>query len=176
MNRQTLPRTLALFLLSGLWVFLLLSLGSFHVTDWPSHAIEPNPPTKNLCGNVGAAVAYFSFLAVGQGVFPILFFTGICLAMYVFQARVGDLWMRAIGLVLLASAFAATVHHFRAGTYEGLPEGQGGIIGIGAAHFLQHYFSTWGTRLILLLTLLVGLLLAADDLVLRTPGVVSSAF
>jgi S-DNA-T family DNA segregation ATPase FtsK/SpoIIIE len=175
MNRETLPRNLMLFVLGGLWVFLLLSLGSFHPTDWPSHAIEPNPPTQNLCGSAGAVVAYYAFLAVGQGVFPILFFTGICLAMVTFKGNVGDLWMRAIGLVLLASAFAAFVHHFKPGSYDGFPEGQGGYIGIGAAHFLQHYFSIWGTRLILLMTMLVGLLLAADDLVLLTPGVVNSA-
>jgi S-DNA-T family DNA segregation ATPase FtsK/SpoIIIE len=175
MNRDTLPRNLTLFILAGLWVFLLLSLGSFHATDRPSHAIDPNPPTQNLCGNVGAIVAYYSFLAVGQGVFPILFFTGICVAMLFVNAKVGDLWMRAIGLVLLASAFAAIVHHFKPGAYEGFPEGQGGIIGIGASHFLQQYFSIWGTRLILVMTMLVGLLLAADDLVLRTPGVVTSA-
>lgn len=173
--RQSLPRNVALFLLCGLWIFLLLSLGSFHVTDWPSHAVEPNPPTQNLCGSAGAVISYYSFLTVGQGIFPILFFTGVCLAMYVVHANVGDLWMRAIGLVLLATAFAATVHHFKPGEYEGLPEGQGGIIGIGTAHFLHHYFSVWGTRLILLLTLLVGLLLAADDLVLRTPGAVGNA-
>ncbi len=175
MDRQTLPRNIALFLLSGLWLFLLLALGSFHATDWPSHAIEPNPPTANLCGNAGAYLAYYSFLAVGQGVFPVLFFTGVCLALFIFHGRVGDLWMRAIGLVLLASAFAAIVHHFKPGIYDGFPEGQGGIIGIGTAHFLQHYFSVWGTRLILLVTLLVGLLLAADELVLRTPGAVGSA-
>ncbi|MDB5356550.1 MAG: ftsK [Phycisphaerales bacterium] len=175
MDRQTLPRNVVLFLLCGVWVFLLLALGSFHPTDWPSHAIDPAPPTQNLCGSAGAAVAYYAFFAVGQGVFPALFFTGVCLVLLVLRNRVDDLWMRAAGLVLLSTAFAAMVHHFKPGAYEGLPEGQGGIIGIGAAHFLQQYFSVWGTRLILLTTLLVGLLLAADDLVLRTPGMVSSA-
>src|SRR5205807_3381864 len=63
---------------------------------------------------------------------------------------------------------------FKPGSYDGLPEGRGGILGIAASTVLQHYFGTTGTRLILLTTLLVGLLLAADDLVLRTPGMVSS--
>ena len=115
------------------------------------------------------------YLFIGQGVFPILFFSGVCLVLRLFQSRVGDLWMRATGLLLLSVAFAAAVHHFKPGSYDGFPEGQGGIIGIGTAHFLQHYFSTAGTRLILATTLLVGLLLAADDLVLRTPGLVGNA-
>src|SRR5665213_3502172 len=176
MNRDTLPRHVTVFVLCGMWVFMLLSLGSFHPTDWPSPAIEPAPPVANLCGSAGAFIAYYSFVAVGQGVFPVLFFSGVGLVLHLCKSRIGDLWMRAIGVVLLAAAFAGIVHHFRPGSYEGLPEGQGGIIGIGTAHFLQAYFNTWGTRLILVTTLLVGLLLAADDLVLRTPGVVSSAF
>ncbi|HWE04645.1 MAG TPA: DNA translocase FtsK 4TM domain-containing protein [Tepidisphaeraceae bacterium] len=175
MDRETLPRNVTLFLLCSLWAFMLLALGSFHPTDWPSHAIDPNPPTLNLCGNAGAFLAYYAFLAVGQGVFPILFFTGVCLALFIYHGRVGDLWMRSVGLVLLATAFAALVNHFKAGSYDGFPEGQGGILGIGAAHFLHQYFSVWGTRLILVATLLVGLLLAADELVLRAPGVVGNA-
>ena len=158
------------------WVFLLLALGSFHPTDWPSHSVEPPPAVQNLCGSAGAYIAYYAFLVIGQGVFPFLFFTGVCVVLHLFHNQVSDLWMRAIGLVLLSAAFAAAVHHFKPGSYDGFPEGQGGIIGIGAAHFLQHYFSTAGTRLVLGTTLLVGLLLAADDLVLRTPGMVGEAF
>jgi S-DNA-T family DNA segregation ATPase FtsK/SpoIIIE len=164
-----------MFLAVGSWVFLLLALGSFHATDWPSHAIDPHPPTGNLCGPAGAFVAYYLYLFIGQGVFPILFFTGVCIVLQMFRNAVGDLWMRAIGLLLLSIAFASAIHHFKPGAYDGFPEGQGGIIGIAAAHFLQHYFSTAGTRLILATTMLVGLLLAADDLVLRTPAMVGTA-
>ena len=67
MDRNNLPRSVALFLLSAMWLFLLLALGSFHATDWPSHAVEPNPPTQNLCSNAGAVIAYYSFLVTGQG-------------------------------------------------------------------------------------------------------------
>ena len=68
------------------------------------------------------------------------------------------------------------VHHFTPGSKTGFPEGQGGIVGIGTADFLQSHFNTVGTRLVLVTTLLIGLLLAADDLVLRTPGMVSYAY
>jgi S-DNA-T family DNA segregation ATPase FtsK/SpoIIIE len=176
MERSNLIRNVLLFAGASLWVFLLLSLASFHATDWPSHAVYPHPTTRNLCGSVGAFVAYYCFLAIGQGVFPLLFFTGVCLVLLTFQSRIGDLWMRAIGLALLSIAFAAAVHHFKPGSPTGFPEGQGGIVGIGAASFLQNHFNTVGTRLILLSTVLIGLLLAADDLVLRTPGMVSYAY
>jgi S-DNA-T family DNA segregation ATPase FtsK/SpoIIIE len=174
-NRENLLRTVSLYVAIGGWIFLLLSLGSFHATDWPSHAVDPSPPTRNLCGVAGAVVAYYLYLFIGQGVFPILFFTGVCVVLTSFRNTIGDLWMRAIGLLLLSVAFASAVHHFQPGSFNGFPEGQGGIIGISSAHFLQRYFNTAGTRLILATTMLVGLLLAADDLVLQTPAMVGAA-
>ena len=177
MARSHLFRNIALFLAVGCWVFLLLALLGFNAEDWPSHAVAPYPPTHNMCGTAGAVVAYGCFYAVGQGVFPVLFLLGACLVVLLYKGQVTDMWMRAVGMVLLATAFSATVHHIRPGDYNsGFPEGQGGIIGIGVATFLQHYFSVAGTRLILLITFLVGLLLAADDLVLRTPGMMQSAY
>ena len=175
MDRTNLFRRIVLFLAAGTWLFFMLSLASFHTTDWPSHQVFPYPPIQNLCGSAGAWCAYYAFLFVGQGVFPILFFTGVCLALVVFNNRVGDWWLRTIGLTLLAISFAAAVHHFRPGTPGGFPEGSGGILGIGTATFLKAHFSAVGTMLVLLTAMLVGLLLAADDLVLRAPGAVSAA-
>jgi S-DNA-T family DNA segregation ATPase FtsK/SpoIIIE len=176
MERSNILRQVLLFLACGAWAFLLLSLGSFHPTDWPSHEVFPYPPIANLCGSAGAFVAYYSFLAIGQGVFPVLFFTGVCLALVLFRNRVSDLWLRVIGLLLLSTAFAAAVHHLRPGSANGLPEGHGGLIGITASTFLQAHFNTIGTRLILATAVLIGLLLAADDLVLRTPGYVGAVY
>src|SRR3712207_2845046 len=126
MERSNLTRNVLLFAGCSLWVFLLLSLASFHPTDWPSHAVYPYPKTGNLCGSAGAFVAYYLYLLVGQGVFPVLFFSGVCLLLMMFGNPISDLWMRAIGLILLSVAFAAAVYHFRPGTPTGLPEGQGG--------------------------------------------------
>jgi S-DNA-T family DNA segregation ATPase FtsK/SpoIIIE len=175
MERSRIIRQTLLFVGLSTWVFMLLSLGSFHTSDWPSHQVYPYPPIQNLCGAVGAYVAYVCFLALGQGVFPILFFTGVCLALVLFKNRVGDLWLRAIGLLLLSVAFAAVIHNLRPGSSGAFPEGHGGIVGIGMSTWLQSHFNTWGTRLILATTMMIGLLLAADELVLRTPGVVGQA-
>jgi S-DNA-T family DNA segregation ATPase FtsK/SpoIIIE len=175
MDRTNLLRRIVLFLAAGTWIFFMLSLASFHTTDWPSHGVFPYPPIQNMCGPVGAWCAYYAFLAVGQGIFPILFFSGVCVAMLVFNNRVGDWWLRTIGLTVLSIAFAAAVHHFKPGSNDGFPEGQGGVLGITAATFLQAHFNSVGTMLILLTSMLIGLLLAADDLVLRTPGAVSAA-
>jgi S-DNA-T family DNA segregation ATPase FtsK/SpoIIIE len=175
-QRSNILRPMWLFLGCALWMFLLFSLGSFHPTDWPSHSVFPYPPTANVCGSVGAFVAYYCFLAIGQGVFPMLFFSGVCLALLIYQDRLTDVWLRATGLVLLCVAFAAVVHHFKPGGSTGFPEGHGGIVGIGTAAFLQSHFNTIGTRLVLLTAILIGLLLTADDMVLRAPGLAAQAY
>jgi S-DNA-T family DNA segregation ATPase FtsK/SpoIIIE len=175
MERTNLLRQTALALGFGAWIFLLLSLASFHPTDWPSHEVFPYPPIQNLCGAAGASIAYYSFLAIGQGVFPVLFFTGICLALVATRSRLSDPWLRGIGLTILTVAFAAVVHHLKPGSFNGFPEGHGGIVGIGTAAFLEAHCNSVGTLLILLVSMLVGLLLTADDLVLRTPGFVAGA-
>jgi DNA segregation ATPase FtsK/SpoIIIE, S-DNA-T family len=175
MTSSTRSRWIFVCLAIGAWTFLLLSLGSFHPTDWPSHSVYPYPPVQNLCGPAGSFLAYYTFLVIGQGAFPILLFTGIIMVLYVAHNRVSDPWMRAIGLLLLSIAFAATVHHFKPGSQNGFPEGQGGILGIGAATFLQAHFNSAGTVLVLLISMLIGALLAADDLVLRAPVYVGAA-
>ncbi len=175
MERSNLKRWISVCLAVGSWAFLLLSLGSFHPTDWPSHAVHPYPPVQNLCGSVGAFLAYYLFLVIGQGAFPILFFTGVIVVLYVAHNRVSDPWMRVIGLLVLSVAFAAAVHHFQPGSENGFPEGQGGILGISAATYLQKHFSGPGTVLLLLIAMLIGTLLAADDLVLRAPVLVGTA-
>src|SRR5688572_3832914 len=176
MERVYIIRQSLVALAIGTWCFLMLALASFHSTDWPSHTVYPYPPTQNLCGAAGAWVAYYSFLAIGQGVFPVLFFSGVCLALVIFKNRVGDLWLRAAGLLVLSIAFAAIVHNLKPGSFNGFPEGHGGILGIITSTFLQSHFNTVGTRLILLTAILVGMLLVADDLVLRTPGVVAATY
>ena len=37
MHRNNVFRHVVLFLSLAAWVFLLLALGSFHTSDWPSH-------------------------------------------------------------------------------------------------------------------------------------------
>ena len=165
-----------LFVIFGCaWVFVLLALGSFHTTDWPSHSVFPYQPVQNLCGNAGAFIAYWTFLVLGQGIFPILFFTGICIALSLFGNRVSDVWLRIIGVALLSVAFASAIHLIRPGSTDTLPEGTGGLVGIGMSGFLRSHCNGLTTSLILACCFLVGLLLAADDLVVRVPGLVGSA-
>ncbi|MFN4242970.1 MAG: DNA translocase FtsK [Tepidisphaerales bacterium] len=174
-RRRTIVRLCLLSLGVATWLFVLLACASFRATDWPSHHVYPHGPVQNLCGPVGAWVAYHLLLLIGQGIYPILLFTGVCLALLAVRGSVSDLWLRTAGLMLLSVAFAAALHQLKPGSSNGFPEGNGGLLGIATAKFLHAYFNTAGTMLILLTAFLIGLLLAADDLVLRAPGVAAAA-
>jgi S-DNA-T family DNA segregation ATPase FtsK/SpoIIIE len=176
MTRSNLWHWIGICLAAGTWGFMLLSIGSFTPTDWPSHAVHPYLPVANVCGPAGAFLAYYLFLVVGQGAFPILFFSGVCMVLYIAQSKLTDPWMRALGLVLLTISFAAAIHHFQPGSANGFPEGQGGILGIGAATYLELHLGVAGTRVVLMTAMLVGILLTADELVFHAPVVVSAAF
>src|SRR4051794_2044613 len=159
MERSHIIRQSLVALGIGAWAFLMLSLASFHPADWPSHTVFPYPPTRNLCGNAGAFIAYYAFLAIGQGVFPVLFFTGVCLALVVFKNRIGDLWLRAAGLVVLSIAFSAVVHNLKPGSFNGFPEGHGGIFRVITSTLFPSHFHTVGTRVIFLSPMLIRMLL-----------------
>ncbi|MCE9526510.1 MAG: DNA translocase FtsK 4TM domain-containing protein, partial [Planctomycetales bacterium] len=137
MDRSNVFRRISLFLAFAGYVFLLISLASFSSSDWPSHNVYPYPAIHNLCGSAGALVAYYAYWLLGQGIFPMLFFAGVLLVMVMIQGKVSDFWMRAIGSLLLTVAFAAIVHNFMPTSATGFPEGQGGLLGIGASHLLQ---------------------------------------
>ena len=162
----------------GRWAFLLLRLGSFHPTDWPSHAVHPYPPIANLCGAVGAFIAYYMFLIVGQGAFPILFFTGVIMVLFVAHNRVSDPWMRLIGLLLFVDRLPKR-GRASSSSRESTTDSRrrtGGILGIGPhLPFLQSHFSGVGNAAGPLIGMLVGSLLAADDLVLRARRAVGDA-
>jgi len=166
-----------IFLAMATWLFVALSIVSHSATDWPSHAVYPYPAEiSNLCGSAGAFVSFWIKYAIGPGVYPVLFFSAVFIFLWTTKNRVSDVWLRAIGIVVLAVAFGAIIHQLSGGSVRGLPEGNGGIMGIASAHFLQAHFNKIGSLLVLSSAMIVGLILAADDLALRTPGAVAAAW
>ncbi|MBC7782409.1 MAG: DNA translocase FtsK 4TM domain-containing protein, partial [Burkholderiales bacterium] len=169
-------RSVLIFLAIASWLFVALASISYSPTDWPSHAVFPyDNDVSNLCGSAGALVAYYIRYSIGPGIYPVLFFTGVFVFLLATKNRISDVWLRATGIAVIAVAFAAIIHQLSGGSSRGLPEGNGGVIGIASAHFLQAHFKTVGSLLVLSSCMLVGLILAADDLVMRAPGVISGA-
>ena len=68
MSPAMLARRVGWIALAAAWVFLVVALISFDSADWPSHTVAPhNETTRNLCGPVGAMIAYWSYHVIGIG-------------------------------------------------------------------------------------------------------------
>ncbi len=157
--------------------FCLLALGwpaaafgwacvlSFSVADPPATLVWPpaNPP-HNLCGHTGAWLAYHAFCYVGIGVYPVLVLMTAALLAGSSGRNIKQVWLRCVGLVLVVAAIATagTLAVPNNGVYP--LAGAGGYLGAAAAQFFHPHLQTLGTSLLLTAVLLVGLLLAADEL------------
>ncbi len=152
------------------WLTCLLvwaSVLSFDVADPPSTTVWPNrSPPYNLCGVPGAAVAYYLFYYLGIATYPLLGLLSLALIAWSRGARVGELWLRFVGL-LLVCAVSSTLATLFLGSYEHYPvSGSGGLIGSGLAALLRSHLQPVGIWLLLSASLVAGLLLAADNLLL----------
>ena len=155
--------------------FALLSLLSFHVTDWPNPDVASSQQVANLCGRAGAFLAYHAKYYFGPTTIPVVLMLGFWLVMKALGKPVEQPILRGIGLLLLAAALAAAYHLYNPGTAQSLSHGNGGVLGIALGHFLKTYTAWWGAIIVLLAMVLVGLLLAADNIVLLLPGLLVAA-
>ncbi|MEK6643623.1 MAG: DNA translocase FtsK 4TM domain-containing protein [Planctomycetota bacterium] len=153
-------------LLAFSWVAVL----TFDATDWPNPAVWPQAfPTNNACGRAGAWVAFQLLHYFGEGVYPILFLlTGAALARMA-RKQIGGVSLRVIGAVLLVTVTATAVALMHPSGTSSFVEGRGGILGIAVATLLKSSFSTMGTLLVVSASLVVGLLLTIDDVLLAVP-------
>jgi S-DNA-T family DNA segregation ATPase FtsK/SpoIIIE len=151
---------------------LMLALGSFHHADWPSTAVAVhNEPTRNLAGLAGAAVAYWTYAALGYGVWIALLLGAAAITAVAFGFRPQHLWLRAIGTVILVLSFGA-IHALwfpRLGPVAGV---EAGLVPQWIAAELHARFSGFASSLILLCAFAIGAVVAADEVVFRIPGAV----
>jgi DNA segregation ATPase FtsK/SpoIIIE, S-DNA-T family len=166
-------RLIVNLLAAGACLFALLSIGSFHVSDWPNPDVAPRSPgaVENLCGPVGAYLAYYCFYYFGGASYVFLFSVMIFLALRIMQKPVEQLILRSIGVILIGVVLSSTSYLISHGGASTLTIGRGGILGIAAGHFLLTHTALTGAIVILFASMIVGLLLSADNIILALPGV-----
>ncbi|MBN2456744.1 MAG: DNA translocase FtsK 4TM domain-containing protein [Sedimentisphaerales bacterium] len=158
-------------------VLLLFSCISFDIGDWPSKFVYPhNQPSSNICGRIGAFCAYYLLYYVGPGVFVVLVSSIVLLAGRLVKKRISEPFLRVVGLSLLTVAVSASFYCLWPHKIYHFPIGSGGVLGVASIHFLRSYFALLGTFILILATLLVGLVLAADTLMITLLGWLSFFF
>ncbi len=156
--------------LAAAWVFLSLSLLSFNVADRPGHAVWPaNETTQNWGGPVGAATAYTLLRFFGWAIAIPMTFGLVGLIWTGWRKRIEHPLVRGLGvmvLVVMISGLLGVISPTR-GPMPGLA---GGTLGFMLAEGLMlPRFHFWGAVLWLMLGASIGLILAADQLVLALP-------
>ncbi|MEW6253001.1 MAG: DNA translocase FtsK 4TM domain-containing protein, partial [Planctomycetota bacterium] len=142
-----------------------LALASFDTADPPSTTVWPtHADPVNWCGRIGAWLAFQAFTWLGAGAWPLLALLNVAVIAAARPRRFGDLWLRFLGLLMICTATAALAAIYIAPSERHLITGPGGITGTVAAAWLLPNLQTAGSLLLLSLAILVGLILAADTL------------
>lgn len=155
------------------WVFVVLALVSFHESDATNlasaSAYVANPgPVENWCGPVGAKLAFLILNNLGPGAFVLPVAIGAMLLMWTLGRSVTQMTFRLIGAVVLLATISSLAYLIQLGS--GLPAWPGGLLGVAVGHQLREWFHVIGSLVVVILALLVGALLAADEVVLAIPG------
>ncbi|MHC5017683.1 MAG: FtsK/SpoIIIE family DNA translocase [Planctomycetota bacterium] len=172
MKHGNLYRIAAEFILLCVCIFLLLSVMSFDMKDSPSSYVWPhNEEAANLCGPVGAFCAYYCLYYFGPGIVAACVSGAIALVVLLWGKPVTQPLLRLTGLVLVVAAISTTWYliwpveslaFYRTGSFS---HGNGGVLGIAAARYLDQHLAKLGTWLVVLCFWTVGALLLADSLV-----------
>ena len=156
--------------LLGVVVLAWLSLLTFSRTDPPSAEVAaPNREVSNAAGYVGAWIAFQLRYWLGAGVYMGLMFMTVAAFLLMMGGRISDLPWRLIGIALLITATSSAVYLFNPVLCDDLHSGTAGVLGISTGRLLTTRFALPGAWLIVVITLLIGLMLAADNLVLQLP-------
>jgi S-DNA-T family DNA segregation ATPase FtsK/SpoIIIE len=142
---------------------LLCSCLSFDAGDWPNPYHYPhNRPADNLCGRIGAFLAYYLLYYAGPGVYVLL--TGVIalLVLRLMGRKVDQLVLRSVGLALLTAAASASFYCLWPYRMYEFPIGSGGVLGVAAVSFLNTHFAALGTFILIAATWAVGVVLLAD--------------
>jgi len=169
-GRRRFWRYCFVLILTGAMALSWLSLLTFSPTDPPAPTVStPRRSVDNAAGRVGAYLAYQLRYWLGGGAYMGLLFGSVAAVVMMLGGRVGDLPWRIVGLALLVTTTSAAVYMINPISAADLYYGSAGVLGVNVGQFLLSKFSVVGTWVIVTITLCIGLMFAADNLVLQIP-------
>ncbi|MCE5277783.1 MAG: DNA translocase FtsK 4TM domain-containing protein, partial [Planctomycetaceae bacterium] len=161
--------------MSGLVLLAWLSLLSFSPTDQPSGQKYP-PEVHNAAGVIGSYLAWFLRYWVGGGAYMGLLFASVATFILILGGQIKDLPWRIAGTLLLVAATSSAAHLVRPGAAGDPFHAAAGILGMGLGSLLKAHLGSWGAWIVVVVSLCTGMMLAADNLVLRLPGLGKKAW
>lgn len=160
-----------ILLLAGAVLLIWLSLLSFSPTDPPSKVMFPAMrPVDNAAGIVGAHLSYWLLYWLGGGAYMAVLFASIAAIIMMFGGRIGDVRWRLAGVTLLVIVTSSGVELWSGGGDADFLESSSGVLGSVTGRLLGLRFGMTGASVILAIMFGLGLMLSADQLVLRVPS------
>ena len=163
---RTLYKPIAWAVLAGLWLLVAAALISYDPADAPGHSVAPaNAKANNLVGQLGANIAYQTYLMLGPGVWVAV--TGVLTFLLITLSGkpVTSLVRRLLGLLVMTVASSAILG-LSAPSLLDRPEGAGGLVALYLNNGLMPLLNVMGTMLVMTLLFLIGSIMAADQAVL----------
>ncbi len=160
---------------AAVWLYTLTALVSFSSNDWPSHtvAVQSIPP-HNLGGTVGALLSYSLYEGLGFGVWVPMLCGGYALAVIASGRIVPHPIVRGIG-ALLAMLSLSALHALWFPTVGSLAGSEAGLLPGWMADQLWVRFGPIGSSIVVLAGVLIGFIVAVDELVMAIPGALVKA-
>ena len=157
-------------------LFFAVALLSFNAADPPSHIVAVhNDPVSNLCGIVGAWIAFWTYHVLGFGVWVMLFSIGTWVTL-VFRGReIEHPAVRALGVLIMALAVSC-FHELLLPTVGSLAGTKAGLIAKTIVGQLTLHFSSFGAFIIIFATFSIGLVVAAERIAFAIPNIIVSLF
>ena len=152
----------ALALLAGT-LFVGLSMLSFDPADPPARTVFPvRDVPVNLCGDVGAKLAFSLRAAFGLGAWLLVGSLAVFDFKLLSHGLKGSLTQKTLGCALMVGALCVLLHLFAPGLAGGQIVGSGGYLGAWGVAAFEKHFATTGLLILLGSTFTVGLILSTE--------------
>lgn len=162
--------------LAGIMALAWLSMITYCPLDPPSPHVLPAQEPQNAAGIVGSHVAYALRYWLGAGAYTGLAVMSIAAVAMMMGGRISDLPWRIVGLALLVVCTSSLAYLVAPVGADDIAAGSVGIIGLAVGRFVLASFSRSGAFVVVSFALCVGLMLTADNLIVRLPATIKWLF
>jgi len=155
------------------WTLLFLALATYSSADWPSQSVAiHHDPAANVLGSAGAVVAHWVYLAAGPGVWLAMAAVAWMLSVLASGRVVTHPLVRLMGVVLMATCASALLGWWLP-VLSPVAGAEGGVLPAYVFDELAMRFPPLAVAGLLMLGLLVGAIVAMDELVFAFPTMVA---
>ena len=152
-----------------------ISMLTYSPTEYGSAWQVPPAPVRNWAGKVGAFVAHTLRYWLGAGTYMALVFGSVAAGVLIVGGRVGDWVWRLAGVLLLVAATSTGLYLRDPAGVQSVTEGTAGVLGGSVGQLLLNQFDVKGAWLVVVAAGFLGVMFAADKLVLSLPGLARRA-